>query len=241
MVDATGKVMLETAVVTDPDAIKAALMPYLSRLRGGGHEAGSLSPWPHPGLLGLGLPATYLETLHVRAALKAQRNKTDRAGRPRHRTHHAHRLVPAGAYQERGLLPAAAAVDPPAQLKRKFLDLSIWMNRGGRGGFAQAVREAVVGDALVGELIDAMLNARAVLWKGVWPAARSGGLPGRRPRVVRRSMQIPGVVPVATVSFMTAVDDPLPLPPLAPCGDVFWSDAAALALRHVNRRATSGL
>jgi transposase len=35
----------------------------------------------------------------------------------------------------------------------------------GRGGFAQAVREAVAGDALVAELIDAMLNARATLWK----------------------------------------------------------------------------
>jgi transposase len=35
----------------------------------------------------------------------------------------------------------------------------------GRGGFAQAVREAVAGDPLVTELIEAMLNARAALWK----------------------------------------------------------------------------
>ena len=61
-------------------------------------------------------------------------------------------------------------------LKRKFLDLEnairhslkafgIRLNRTGRGGFAQAVREAVAGDALVSELIDAMLSAGAALWK----------------------------------------------------------------------------
>jgi transposase len=44
-----------------------------------GHEAGALSPWLHPELLRLGLPAVCLDTQHVRAALKAQRNKTDRA------------------------------------------------------------------------------------------------------------------------------------------------------------------
>ena len=79
VVDDKGKVALETTVVTDPETIKAALKPYLGRLRRLGHEAGSLSPWLHPELLKLGLPAVCLETQHVRAALKAQRNKTDKA------------------------------------------------------------------------------------------------------------------------------------------------------------------
>lgn len=50
------------------------------RLRRVGHEAGSLSPWLHPELLRVGLPAICLETVHVRAAMSAQRNKTDKAG-----------------------------------------------------------------------------------------------------------------------------------------------------------------
>jgi transposase len=61
-------------------------------------------------------------------------------------------------------------------LKRKFLDLEnavrhslkafgIRLKGTGRGAFAQVVREAVAGDALVSELIDATLNARAALWK----------------------------------------------------------------------------
>jgi transposase len=59
-------------------------------------------------------------------------------------------------------------------LKRKFLDLEnavrhslkvfgIRLGKVGRGALAQAVREAVASDALVSELIDAMLNARAAL------------------------------------------------------------------------------
>jgi transposase len=72
-------VALQTTVVTDPDAIKLALKPYLGRLRRVDHEAGSWSPWLHPELLKLGLPVVYLETYHVRSALSAQRNKTDKA------------------------------------------------------------------------------------------------------------------------------------------------------------------
>lgn len=40
VVDDKGKVVVETAVVTDPDGIKLALKPYLGRLRRLGHEAG---------------------------------------------------------------------------------------------------------------------------------------------------------------------------------------------------------
>jgi transposase len=121
VVDDKGKVALEVSVVTDPDAIKATLMLLLGRLRRVGHEAGALSPWLHPELLNLGLPAVCLET------------------------------------QQRLLLTHRR------DLKRKFLDLEnairhllkafgIRIKGTGRGGFAQTVREAVAGDALVDAL-----------------------------------------------------------------------------------------
>ena len=47
--------------------------PRSSALLGGsGHEAGALSPWLHPELLRLGLPAICLETQHVRASTQSQ-------------------------------------------------------------------------------------------------------------------------------------------------------------------------
>lgn len=81
VVDDKGKVALETTVVTDPEVIKVALRPFIGRLRRVGHEAGALSPWLHPELPKLSLPAVCLETQHVRAAMAAQRNKTDAAMR----------------------------------------------------------------------------------------------------------------------------------------------------------------
>lgn len=79
VVDDKGEVQMQTEVVTDPDAIVAVLKPFLPRLRRAGHEAGSLSPWLQPELIKRGLPAVFLETKHLRAAMSAQRNKTDAA------------------------------------------------------------------------------------------------------------------------------------------------------------------
>jgi hypothetical protein len=44
VVDDKGKVALQTTVVTDPEAIKVALRPFLGRLRRVGHEAGRCRP-----------------------------------------------------------------------------------------------------------------------------------------------------------------------------------------------------
>ncbi|MEK9285748.1 IS110 family transposase, partial [Bradyrhizobium sp. ISRA442] len=219
VVDGSGKVALEVAVVTDPDAIKAALTPYRGRLRRLGHEAGSLSPWLHPELLKLGLPAVCLETFHVRAALKAQRNKTDRTDA----LGLAH-LMRTGWFRKAHIKSEACyrlrlLLTHRRNLKRKFLDLEnairhslkvfgIRLSHVGRGGFAQAVREAVAGDALVSELIDAMLNARAALWKEYCRLHDLVVKLVASHELCRRFMQIPGVGPVAALSFMTAIDDP---------------------------------
>lgn len=45
VVDEAGEVRLRSGVVTDPEAIAAALEPYRGGLRRVGHEAGSLAPW----------------------------------------------------------------------------------------------------------------------------------------------------------------------------------------------------
>jgi transposase len=116
VVDDKGEVHLRIKVATDPEAIVEALRPFLPRLRRVGHEAGSLSPWLQPELKSRGLPAICLETYHVRAAMAAQRNKTDAADAwpcP----YHAHRLVPPGAYQDRSLLPDAAFAGATAHLE----------------------------------------------------------------------------------------------------------------------------
>lgn len=219
VVDDKGKVALQVTVVTDPDAIKLALKPYLGRLRRVGHEAGSLSPWLHPELLKLGLPAICLETQHVRAAMSAQRNKTDQADA----LGIAH-IMRTGWFRQAHIKSESCyrlrlLLTHRRNLKRKFLDLEnairhslksfgVRLHRTGRGGFAQAVREAVAADPLISELIDAMLNARAALWKEYVRLHELVVKFVAGHELCRRFMQIPGVGPVAALSFVTAIDDP---------------------------------
>ena len=219
VVDEHGSVLMERAVVTEPEAIAAALQPFLTTLRRVGHEAGALSPWLQPGLKALGVPAVCLETRHVRAALSAQRNKTDatdalglahimRTGWFR-RAH----IKTDACYRLRLLLTQRR------NLKRKFLDLEnsirhslksfgVKLSKVGRGAFDAAVRAASADDPLTAELMDCMLIARAALWKQYLKLHDLVVKTVAQDELCRRFMRIPGVGPITALTFRTAVDDP---------------------------------
>lgn len=97
--------------------------PFLERRRNVGHEAARISPWLHPELKKLGLPAICLETLLVCADCAAQRDNRQgrRAG---HRASDAHRLVPPGLHQvgdcyRTKLLRPTGATSRPTSSTRK--------------------------------------------------------------------------------------------------------------------------
>jgi transposase len=214
-----GKVVLETAVATEPALIAEALEPFAGRLRRAGHEAGSLSPWLHAGLLEIGVPAVCLETRHVRAALSTQRNKTDatdalgiahimRTGWFRQ----AH-IKTESAYRIRLLLVQRR------NLKRKFLDLEnairhslkafgIRLGKVGRGSMEKAVRDAVASDPITAGHMECMLRARAALWAEYLVLNKLAVQMAMRDELCRRFMAIPGVGPVTALSFSSAIDDP---------------------------------
>jgi len=78
IVDDTGKIVREVKVASEPDALLAVLTNPAYRFKRIGLEAGPLSQWLFSALAEAGLPAICVETRHMRAALKAQINKTDR-------------------------------------------------------------------------------------------------------------------------------------------------------------------
>lgn len=184
-----------------------------------GHEAGSLSPWLHTELLAEGVPAVCLETRHVRAALSAQRNKTDatdalgiahimRTGWFRQ----AH-IKTEACYRIRLLLVQRR------NLKRKFLDLEnairhslkvfgIKLGKVSRGNIEKAVRASVADDAMTAGLMDCILRARAALWTEYLTLNKLVVQIAMRDELCRRFMAIPGVGPVTALSFSSAIDDP---------------------------------
>src|SRR6188768_2159922 len=78
IVDDTGRIAREVKVASEPDALLAVLSNPLYHFKRVGLEAGPLSQWLFSALAEAGLPAICVETRHMRSALKAQINKTDR-------------------------------------------------------------------------------------------------------------------------------------------------------------------
>lgn len=219
VVDDKGEVHLQVTAETDAAALKAVLKPFLPRLRRVGHEAGALSPWLHPEMLALGLPAVCLETKHVRAAMSAQRNKTDKADAlgiahmVRTGWFRSAYIKSEESYRMRLILTQRRV------LKRKFLDIEntirhslkafgIRLGGASRGQFDTAVREAVAQDALTLDLMEAMLRARSALWEEYTRLHKLVVKIVANHDLCRRFMAIPGVGPVTALSVMTAIDDP---------------------------------
>jgi transposase len=204
VVDGAGSIVAETVVATEPGAIRSALTCYADRLARVGHEAGSLSPWLHRCLQAVGLPMFCLETRHVHAALKAQRNKTDRndargiAQLVRSGWFNPIHVKSDASYRLRFLLGHRRT------LKRKFLDLENTI----RHSLKVFVRELLTGDLLLEGMTDSMLRARAALWQEYKRLHKLVVQFVARDPVSRRFIGVPGVAPVTALAFRTAIDDP---------------------------------
>src|SRR5215204_3921586 len=78
VIDGSGKTIREVKVATEPAAIFAVLLDDAFAIERIGLEAGPLSQWLYSGLAEKGLPMICVETRHMKAALSAQLNKSDR-------------------------------------------------------------------------------------------------------------------------------------------------------------------
>ena len=78
IVDDAGRIVRETKVASEPDALLAVLKNTAYHFKRIGLEAGPLSQWLYSALAEVNLPVICVETRHMRAVLKAQINKTDR-------------------------------------------------------------------------------------------------------------------------------------------------------------------
>ena len=76
IVDDAGKIVREVKVASEPEALLAALKNPAYRFKRIGLEAGPLSQWLFSALAEAELPVICVETRHMRAALKAQINKS---------------------------------------------------------------------------------------------------------------------------------------------------------------------
>src|SRR5687768_11037988 len=174
VVDATGRIVREAKVASEPEALVAwfcGLGVAVTRI---GLEAGPLSQWLHAGLTGAGFEAVLLETRHVKAALSAMVVKTDRKD-----ARGIAQLLRMGWYR------SVHRKSPPAQevrallvgrklLQGKLLDVELSLRgilRGfglkmgevSKGRFVARVRELVAGQPMLERVVEPMLRAREAL------------------------------------------------------------------------------
>ena len=219
VVDATGRIVREAKVASEPEALVAFFGQLGLPLTRVGLEAGPLSQWLHAGLTAAGFAAVLLETRHVKAALSAMIVKTDRKDargiaqllrmgwyRP------VHRKSP-DAQEARALLAGRKLL----QAKLRDVELSIrGILRGfglkvgevGKGRFAARIGELIAGHEMLEAVIGAMLQAREGLRAEFVRLHRRMLAIVRGDAVCRRLMTAPGVGALVAVTFKTAVDDP---------------------------------
>jgi transposase len=219
VVDATGRIVREAKVASEPEALVAWLRGLGLELARVGLEAGPLSQWLYAAMRDAGLPVELLETRHVRDAFKAMPVKTDRKDargiaqlmrlgwfRPVH-------CKSASAQETRALLTARKLL----QTKHHDVEMSLRGLLRGFGlkvgpttsrSFAARIRELVEGHAILTAVADALLAARETL------AAQLRGLEkrlrdqARHEKRARLLMSVPGVGVIVALTFAAAVDDP---------------------------------
>ena len=219
VVDATGKIVREAKVASEPAALIAwfgALGLALERI---GLEAGPLSQWLYAAIRQAGVAVELLETRHVRDAFKAMPVKSDRNDarglaqlmrlgwfRPVH-------CKSLGAQEVRALLTARKLV------QSKLFDVEMSLRGILRGfglkvgpttprRFAGRVRDLVEGQATLAAVATALLAVHEALrreFDGLDKRARSLARADGR---VRLLMSAPGVGAIVALTYVAAIDDP---------------------------------
>ncbi|MBU1223457.1 MAG: IS110 family transposase [Gammaproteobacteria bacterium] len=220
VVDAEGNVLLERKVLSEPDAIATALQPYMAALRHVGVEASSLGGWLQAELAARGFEAVMIEAWHTHVSLATMRNKTDR--NDARGIAHLMRLgwfkvvhvKSQEAQQLRMLLGCRKMVvhkliDVENEIRGTLRAFGLKVGSISRGRFAARVMTlSEKADALIQELMRGLLAVRGTLLVEHQRMHRLVVKATLADPVCRRLMTVPGVGPIAALSFRTGVDDP---------------------------------
>ena len=219
VVDGTGTIVREGKVASEPEVLAAWFTASGLAFTRIGLEAGPLSQWLHAGLTAVGLPATLIETRHVKAALKAMTVKTDRNDargmaqlmrmgwfRPVH-------VKTLPAQEVRALLTARKLLQGKLQdielgIRGLLRGFGLKVGQVSKGKYEARIRELALGHPMLEPVTAAMLQARASLRTEYAKLRRMLLRIVRDDTVCRRFMTVPGVAAVVAVTYKTAVDDP---------------------------------
>ena len=219
VVDASGKIVREGKVASEPEALIAWFSSAGVSLERIGLEAGPLSQWLYAAMKQAGLAVELLETRHVSKAFEAMPVKSDRNDarniaqlmrlgwfRPVHC-----KSLP--AQETRAILTARKLVqsklrDVENSLRGILRGFGLKVGKTTCKRFDGRIRELVAEHPSLQTVADALLAVRAVLlreFNGFEKRVRSMARTGAHARLL---MTTAGVGPIVSLTYAAAIDDP---------------------------------
>lgn len=220
VIDADGRVVLERSVACEIDDIVRCLLGLAASDLQIGFEAGAMSQHLFFGLQAAGFAVVCMEARQVNAALSAMRNKTDKTDARgiaqvlRSGWFNPVHMKSREAHAVRALLSSRKAV------QRKCIDLANEIrglfrifglrlpSRVDQGSFDERVRPLIEADPDLSHALLPLLDARAMLYRTYRELDLRVKRAASRDEICLRFMAIPGVGPIAALTFRAAVDDP---------------------------------
>src|SRR5438477_12277972 len=219
IVDDAGKIVREVRVASEPDALLPVLTNPAYHFKRIGLEAGPLSQWLFSALAEAGLPVICVETRHMRAALSAQINKSDRndargiAQMMRVGLYRPVHVKTLASQKRRMLLTSrqllqAKALDIENELRGTLRNFGLKVGMVGTVKFETRICELVADHPDLAAIVEPLLIARRVLREQLGVLHRQLLEIVRQDEVCRRLMTTPGVGPVVALTFRATVDVP---------------------------------
>jgi transposase len=219
VVDASGKIVRESKMVSEPEVLIAWFSSLGYALTRIGLEAGPLSQWLYAGMERAGLAVELLETRHVRAAFKAMPVKTDRKDaqgiaelmrlgwfRPVH-------CKSVGAQEVRAILTARKLVqskllDVENSLRGILRGFGLKVGQTTPRSFAGRIRELVAGHPNLEMVGEALLSVRDGLLREFNAFEKRVRAMARSDAKTKLLMSTPSVGPIVALTYASAIDDP---------------------------------
>ena len=220
IVDNKGATLFERELPCEVDEIALCLASFPHEVSRVGFEAGTLSQHLFFGLTGEGFDVVCMEARQVNAALSAMRNKTDRNDArgiaqvlrtgwfsPVHMKSREAHGIRALLSTRRALL--SKTIDLANEVRGLLKIFGIRLPKTVRhGSLDDVVRPMIEIDDVLAHALIPLLDARLVLYQHFLELDRRVKRAASRDAVCMRFMTVPGVGPIAALTFKAAVDDP---------------------------------